>query len=307
MSNKVLDDKYEIIHVIKQGGFGIVYYGIDRTLNKPIAIKEIVPNRLENAKYIHMFHKEALNIAKLSHQNIVHIYELITTPDGLLYIIMEYIDGTDLKKILKRTRNLHQKIPPHLTAYIIGELCVALDYAFHRIDTKTYKPLNLVHQDVTPSNIMISKYGIVKLIDFGIAVVRKQQSRKKGTHHIQGKIPYLAPEQLRKGYSPDPRSDIYSLGLVLYEALLGERLFNSLDDVLEAHKKSKSINMALNSKEIPLDLKNVLTKALEKDNSKRYQTANEMYIDLLQYVKSCDVKGELMEELSEYIKYLGML
>ncbi|MCG8607121.1 protein kinase, partial [bacterium] len=96
---RVLDEKYEIIQEIKQGGFGIVYHGIDRKLNKRVAIKEIAPNLVEDSKYLDMFHEEALNIAKLNHNNVVHVYEFIKGADGRLYIIMEYIDGTDLEKV----------------------------------------------------------------------------------------------------------------------------------------------------------------------------------------------------------------
>ncbi|RMD63713.1 protein kinase, partial [Candidatus Parcubacteria bacterium] len=153
--NGILDDKYEIVYEIKKGGFGIVYYGLDRRLNRPVAIKEIAPNLLDDPKYLDMFQEEALNIAKLSHNNIVHIYELKKTADGNLYIIMEYIDGTDLEKIIRRLRRQRRLIPPHLAVHIVAETCMALDYAHQRRDAFTNKPLNLVHQDISPSNIMI--------------------------------------------------------------------------------------------------------------------------------------------------------
>ncbi len=304
MNNKILEGKYEIIHEIKQGGFGIVYYGIDINLNKPVAIKEIAPNLLEEPKYLDMFQEEALNIAKLSHNNIVHIYEFNKTQDGRLYIIMEFIDGKDLEKIIRVVRKTNNRIPPHLAIYITAEICMALDYAHHRRDAFTNKPLNLVHQDISPSNIMISRYGGIKLIDFGIATAKKHQSKEKKDNKLRGKVPYMSPEQLIMGNHPDHRSDLFSLGLVLYECLLGERLFNSQEEVINAGKNPKWFKKAIKGKRLPTALERILSKALEIDMSRRYQNANHMYIDLLQYLISCNETGELMDDLSDYINTL---
>ena len=109
----------------------------------------------------------------------VHIYDLKKTADGHLYIIMEYIDGYDVERIIRALRKAGQKMPPYLAAYIIAEICVALDYANQRLDSLTNKPLNLVHQDVSPSNIMVSRHGGVKLIDFGISSVKLHQKTEK--------------------------------------------------------------------------------------------------------------------------------
>ena len=193
---RLLDNKYEIIREIKQGGFGIVYTGIDRKLNKLVAIKEIAPSLVEDPKYLDMFQEEAINIAKLNHTNIVHVYEFTKAADGRLYIIMEYIDGTDLEKIVRFARRRHTKIPPPLAIFIASQVCMALDYAHNRRDAFSNKPLKLVHQDISPSNIMISKSGEVKLIDFGIASVKRHRSPNKKDNKVRGKIPYMTPEQL---------------------------------------------------------------------------------------------------------------
>ncbi|MFQ5770917.1 MAG: serine/threonine protein kinase, partial [bacterium] len=305
LTNKqILDGKYEIIHEIKKGGFGIVYYGIDNHLNKPVAIKEIAPSLLEEPKYLDMFQEEALNIAKLSHNNIVHIYELKKSADGRLFIIMEYIDGIDLEKVTRIVKKTTKRIPTHLAIYIVAEICMALDYAHHRRDAFTNKALNLVHQDISPSNIMISRFGGVKLIDFGIASVKRHQTKEKRDHKLRGKIPYMSPEQLIMGNHPDHRSDLYSLGLVLYEILVGERLFNSQEEVIAAAKNPKWFKKAIRGKKLPFPLEKILSKALEIDISKRYQNANHMYIDLLQYLISCNETGELMDSLADYINVL---
>ena len=177
---RLLDNKYEIIREIKQGGFGIVYTGIDRKLNKRVAIKEIAPSLVEDPKYLDMFQEEAINIAKLNHTNIVHVYEFTKATDGRLYIIMEYIDGTDLEKIVRFARRRRTRIPPPLAIFIASQVCMALDYAHNRRDAFSNKPLKLVHQDISPSNIMISKNGEVKLIDFGIASVKRSEERRVG-------------------------------------------------------------------------------------------------------------------------------
>jgi len=300
-TNKTLDDKYEIIHEIKKGGFGIVYYGVDKKLNKPVAIKEIASNLLDDPKYLDMFQEEALNIAKLSHNNIVHIYELKKLANGHLFIIMEYIDGIDLEKVIRNLKKEQKVLPAHLAVFIISEICMALDYAHQRRDAFTNKPLNLVHQDISPSNIMISRFGGVKLIDFGIASVKRHQHKEKKDNKLRGKIPYMAPEQLLMGNHPDHRSDLFSLGLVLYEALTGERLFNSQEEVLAAGKNAKLFRKTLKNRKISGALFKIISRALEIDISRRYQSANHMYIDLLQYLISCNETGELMDQLAEHV------
>jgi hypothetical protein len=148
---------------------------------------------------------------------------------------------------------------------------------------------------------MISRYGGVKLIDFGIAMVQRHQAKEKRHHHLRGKIPYMAPEQLIMGNHLDHRSDIFSLGVVLYECLAGERLFSSREDVIAITKNTKWFKKTVKGKKIPSSLEKILAKALEIDLTKRYQNANHFYIDLLQYLISCDIAGELMDRLADYV------
>ncbi|RMF60247.1 MAG: PEGA domain-containing protein, partial [Calditrichaeota bacterium] len=211
-----------------------------------------------------------------------------------------YIDGTDLEKIIRRLRRQRRLIPPHLAVHIVAETCMALDYAHQRRDAFTNKPLNLVHQDISPSNIMISRFGAVKLIDFGIASVKRHHKEKRD-NKLRGKIPYMAPEQLLMGNHPDHRSDLFSLGLVLYEALTGHRLFHSQEELIAAGKNAKWLRKVLRGTKMPAQLGRILNRALEIDLSRRYQSANHMYIDLLQYLISCNETGELMEQLAEFV------
>lgn len=301
----IIEDKYEVISKIKQGGFGIVYYGFDRKFEKPVAIKAIEPTLLQEAKYIDMFLKEAKNAAKLNHNNIVHIYDLIKTDDGQFYIIMEYIDGVDLGYLLKKCKAKGLKVPLELGIYIIKEICKALEYAHNKIDLITNEPLHLVHQDVSPSNIMISVNGNVKLIDFGIAKIKFYQNGDQRNLVLAGKLPYMSPEQLN-GSTIDKRSDLFSLGSVLYEVLTGNRLFQFDDNekTFNAVKKGHFNGNLLNQQEIPEPMKKILIKALQKETTDRYQGANRIYIDLVEFLMTLSQSVELSKELGEFVKNL---
>lgn len=304
--SKILSGKYQIISEIKKGGFGIVYYGFDKNLGKAIAIKEIVPELLEEAKYIDMFQAEARNAAKLNHHNIVHIFDLLKTPDGRFYIIMEYIDGVDLSKIIKKSLRMKEELSVNLATYIIGEVCKALEYAHNRKDALSGEPLNLIHQDISPSNVMVSMKGDVKLIDFGIARIRHEKKSESKKTQITGKVPYMSPEQLNGEYFIDGRSDIFSLGIVFYELLAKKRLFSSSSDeeIISTIRSGKYNLDLLKEKNIPEALQHIISRALQHDVSQRYQSANQMYLDLAQYLMVASKTIELSEELGGFVKAL---
>lgn len=304
--SKIIGGKYEIISEIKKGGFGIVYYGFDRNLGKSVAIKEIAPELLEEAKYIDMFQEEAKHAAKLSHHNIVHIFDLLKTDDGHFYIIMEYVEGVDLDKINKKSRQLDKKLTLNLATFIVGEICKALEYAHNRRDVITNEPLNIVHQDISPSNIMVSMKGDVKLIDFGIAKVRYEQKANSKNIVLKGKLPYMSPEQLNGNLLIDGRSDIFSLGNVFYELITGRRLFHGANDekTIEAVRSGKTDLKLLAALEIPGAIQKIISRALQKDREQRYQSVNQMYLDIAQYLMASSKTIELSDELSEFVKNL---
>ncbi len=301
----LIQEKYEVISKIKQGGFGIIYYGFDRTFEKPVAIKAVEPSLLQEARYIDMFLEEAKNAAKLNHNNIVHIYDLIKSDDGHFYIIMEYIDGIDLGRLLKKCRAKKLLIPPDLGIYITKEICKALEYAHNKKDFLSSQPLHIVHQDISPSNIMISFQGQVKLIDFGIAKVRFFHNGNEREIILAGKLPYMSPEQLN-GAGVDKRSDLFALGSVFYEILTGQRLFDAADDrqVIEAIKKHRPDANMLEQHNIPTAIQKILMKSVQKDIDDRYQGANEIYIDLVEYLMTTSHSVELSRELSEFVHKL---
>lgn len=298
---KVLNSRYQLLSVIKRGGFGIIYKGYDSVLGREIAVKEIKQELLDEAQYIDQFQDEARHAAKMNHQNIVHIFDLVHTQDNRFYIVMEYIDGLDLSKLMKECQIRGQLIPHHLAVYIIAEVCKALDYAHNCYSTDNNEPLNLVHQDISPSNIMITNNGLVKLIDFGIAGKQKRSVIEKNQMTFQGKFHYMSPEHVVVDTNPDKRSDIFSLGLVLYETLEGKRYFHNegIHDIIETLRNGK-----LKLKELehtPKLLQKVLYKALEKSPQNRYQNANQFYIDLVTYLVINTDPAKIDAELAEFV------
>jgi serine/threonine protein kinase len=307
---KVLDEKYELVRELKRGGFGVVYYGRDRLFGKPVAIKAISPDLLGEAKYVDMFQAESLSVARLNHHNIVRLYDIKRTEDGQFYIIMEYIDGVDLGKLISASRKGAVNLPFHLGAYIVAQSCAGLDYAHARRDPDTHQPLNIVHQDISPSNIMINRLGEVKIIDFGMASARRRSPSQRGRKRevlLQGKISYVAPEQLNGTKGVDRRSDIFALGLVLYEVLTGERLFSS-DNPAETIEKLEAGDWAfteLAAVSAPEALQLIVQRAVQKNQESRYQTANQMYLDLMTYLSTQEARPDLANELGHLVQSIA--
>jgi len=304
---KTLDEKYELVREIKRGGFGVVYYGRDRLFSKPVAIKAISPDLLGEAKYVDMFQAESLSVARLNHHNIVRLYDIKRTEDGQFYIIMEFIDGVDLGKLISAHRKGVVNLPFHLGAYIIAQCCAGLDYAHARRDPDTHQPLNIVHQDISPGNIMVNRQGEIKIIDFGLAGARQRSHAQRGRKRevlLQGKIAYMAPEQLNGAKGPDRRSDIFSTGLVLYEILTGERLFQQDDPAqviatLEAGAWNFDL---LGAKATPTALQQIVLRAVQSHPEHRYQTANQMYLDLMTFLATQESGPDLAGELGRIVE-----
>ena len=304
---KTLDEKYELVREIKRGGFGVVYYGRDRLFGKPVAIKAISPDLLGEAKYVDLFQAESLSVARLNHHNIVRLYDIKRTEDGQFYIIMEFIDGVDLGKLISAHRKGAVNLPFHLGAYIMSQCCAGLDYAHARRDPDTHQPLNIVHQDITPANIMVNRQGEIKIIDFGLAGARRRSHAQRGRKRevlLQGKIAYIAPEQLNGAKNLDRRSDIFAAGLVLYEILTGERFFQHDDPAqfiaaLEAGNWNFDL---LGEKAVPVALQQILQRALQSHPENRYQTANQMYLDLMTFLSIQESGPDLANELGRIVE-----
>ncbi|MDQ7063546.1 MAG: protein kinase [candidate division KSB1 bacterium] len=302
--SKVIDEKYEILREIKRGGFGVIYEGLDLATDRKVAIKAVDPRLLGEAKYIDMFRDEALSVARLNHHNIVQIFDIRRDEDGQFYIIMEFIDGPDLSRLIRAGKRTGQPLPLHLGVYIVAEVCAGLDYAHNRKDPQTNQSLNLVHQDISPANIMVTRNGEVKIIDFGIANFRRKQSRQKGQVLIQGKLNYIAPEQLNGSTHLDRRADIFSLGLVLYELLTGKRLIRASDPqtVVDILRHGKWNLSGLQERQVPENLQQIVRKALAVKPDNRYANANQMYMELMHFLILTAPAADFSTELAEYIQ-----
>ncbi len=261
-------------------------YGVEG-FEKIIAIKRILPTMGEDRDFIKMFIDEAKIAGQLAHANICQIFELGRI-DGSHFIAMEYIWGKDLLQIQNRLRKLKQQMPVPLACFCIGKVLEGLDYA-HRKRDPLGRPLEIVHRDCSPQNVLVSYEGEVKVIDFGIAKATSRNSRTMAGV-LKGKFGYMSPEQVR-GLPLDRRSDIFALGTMLYECLTGERLFQGETDFSTLEKvrnvdiqPPRSINP-----NIPETVEAVILKALAKDVDERYQWCGEMLADLQQYLMSQDV------------------
>jgi TonB family protein len=274
--------QYELLEKIASGGMADLFRarrtGVEG-FQKIVAIKKILPHIADNDEFITMFADEAKLAAQLNHPNIVHIYDLGKIQAGGYFIAMEYVEGTDLKTILRSGREVNLPLPVPLAAYVAGKVASALDYAHRRRDGKG-EELHIVHRDVSPQNILISHEGEIKLCDFGIAKAdRKVSQTESGS--LKGKLQYMSPEQAW-GKPIDHRSDLFSLGSVLHEMLTGERLFQGDSDlvVLELVRKAEVEPPSRVNPEVSPALDAVVLKALAREPENRYATGSEMLRDL---------------------------
>ena len=265
--------RYQITGTLGKGAMGHVYKGIDPAINRPVALKTIrldfINDPAEMAELKERLHREAQAAGKLSHSNIVTIYD-VGSEGNLQYIAMEYLEGRTLEDIIKKKVKLNYKI----LSQVIIQICGALKYAHEQ---------NIVHRDIKPANIMILKDYRVKVMDFGIARIDSNSMTKTGI--AMGTPNYISPEQLQ-GQSVDRRADLFSLGVVMYELLIGKRPFRgenitSLIYSILHHEPEKPSNII---PQIPLLFDHIVDKALKKNPQDRYQNAQEIVTDLAEFV-----------------------
>jgi TonB family protein len=245
---------------------------------KRVAIKKILPQTAENEAFVEMFIDEAKLAAQLNHNNIIHIYDLGRIGEDY-YIAMEYVDGKNLRQILTAGRKKDQPIPEFIALHVAARLADALDYA-HRSKDFNDADLGLVHRDVSPQNVLISRDGDIKLCDFGIAkAVSKISTTQMGA--LKGKLQYMSPEQAW-GKSIDHRSDIFSLGALLFEMLTDERLFagESEISVLETVRECDVAGKIIQSSKISAGVKGLLLRALAREPEGRFDSASELQAGL---------------------------
>ena len=268
---------YQVLERISAGGMAEVYRakqtGADN-FERPVAIKRILPHIARDPNFIAMFQAEAKLAVQLQHGNICQIYQLGRHEDSF-YIALEYVDGRDVGAIL----DLHQKqgkpIPLPQACYIIRRVCEGLDYA-HNKKSSQGEPLNIIHRDISPPNLLISYEGEIKLIDFGLAkAVGSSVQTQAGI--IKGKLAYMSPEQVR-GAALDLRSDVFAVGIVFFELLTARRLFRRDSDLetFDAVRQCRVPRPSEINPDIPKALEEILLTALARDIDKRYQSAGAM-------------------------------
>jgi serine/threonine protein kinase len=243
---------------------------------RKVAIKRIRPHLAENPDFIKMFTREARLAALLQHPNIVQIFDYGNI-ESAYFIAMEYIDGRNLGEILA---TFEQGLPVDHGVFIISEICKGLDYSHTKRDDNTGEPLDIVHRDISPQNMLISYQGEVKISDFGISKARSEPSLTQAGV-IKGKMAYLSPEQALGG-PVDHRADIYALGLVFYETLTGKRVYRFSSDIeaIRAIPKMEIDPLDRAMPQIPIELNRIVMKCLEKEQDLRYQSASALYADL---------------------------
>lgn len=271
---------------IATGGMAEVYkarmMGMEG-FQKTVAIKRILPHLTDNDEFVTMFVDEAKLAAQLNHNNIIHIYDLGKI-DRSYYIAMEYIEGQDLRSLMKSCREHHVVLPISLGLHITTLLASALDFAHRKRDFEN-RDLGLVHRDVSPQNVLISNEGDVKLCDFGIAKAASKASHTRAGA-LKGKLQYMSPEQAW-GKDIDHRSDIFSLGLVLYEMLTGKKLFagDSELSILEQVRNPQIAPPSEVNPEVPKDVEKIVLRALQADREKRYQSARDLQLDIEKIIR----------------------
>lgn len=267
MSNKLLAGRYELIEKIGEGGMAVVYKGKDRLLNRYVAIKILRPEYTKDEQFIESFRRESQAAAGLSHPNIVGVYD-VGQEGNIHFIVMELIDGKTLSEVIKKKGKLEYKEAINITLQVASALSLA-----HKNQ--------IIHRDIKPHNILITSTGVAKLADFGIAKAVSAATIAGGNNKIMGSVHYFSPEQARGAYV-DERSDIYSLGIVLFEMLTGKVPFDGDNPVSIAlmHINDPMPSLTREVPGIPPQLEKIVNKATEKYQSNRYRNVDEMISDL---------------------------
>jgi eukaryotic-like serine/threonine-protein kinase len=292
--------RYRLIKPLGVGGMAEAFKatcsgpgGFERT----VVVKRILPANCEDPEFLRMFTAEAKILGMLHHPNVVQVYDF-GEADGTLFLVLEFVDGPSLGRLLRVLRNANRPLPLAIAAHFARDLCRALDYV-HGLRGIDGEPLNVIHRDVTPSNVVLTSAGSLKLLDFGIA---KYESSEAQTQHryVKGKPAYLAPEVI-EGRPFDARVDLFSAGVVLHEILTLAPLFAADNDMTTLRKV---LEMPIQPPsgprpEIPPALDAIVMKALARDPADRYATAAEMARDLDEFVVDSHLR---VDEVVDFLR-----
>jgi serine/threonine protein kinase len=296
--------RYQLLKRIAGGGMGEVFLARQSGIQgfeKLLVIKTLLPNLTEDNEFVSMFLDEARIAARLAHPNVVQIFDLGEEGE-VYYIAMEYVHGEDVKRIWKQAYHKKEVIPVPLAARIIADAAAGLGYA-HRLSDQDGKLLGVVHRDVSPQNILVTFDGGVKLIDFGVAKAAGRMTRTQ-TGALKGKYAYMSPEQV-EGEELDQRSDIFALGIVLWEMVTGSRLFRADSDVatLKAVSRCDVVPPSEQNANVPPELDPIVMKALARDRDQRYPTAEDLRLDLENWIARTAAQGSAAH-LSAFMRKL---
>jgi serine/threonine-protein kinase len=296
--------KYTLLNRIAVGGMAEVFLARQEGLEgfeKTICIKRIRPHLSSQPNFVQMFLNEAKLAAQLNHPNIVQIYDLGRVNDSY-FIAMEYISGRDMSRIIPKAEKAGIPFPMIYALRIASNVCEGLYFAHTKGDAYG-NPLNIVHRDITPENILVSFSGTVKIVDFGIAKANTQLEQTRAGE-IKGKLSYMSPEQCM-GHQLDARSDIFSFGSVIYEWVTGYKLFTGENEmaILKSIIDGKIYPPSYFKEDVPEAVERILMKALDKDKTKRYQSAWEMQFDIDTYLASSEFTPSNIH-LSNFLKQI---
>ena len=274
MIGMILGNRYEIIKEIGSGGMANVYLAQCRLLNRPVAVKVLKNEFVNDTEFLERFNKEAQAAAAISSPNIVNVYDVGHDGDTH-YIVMEYVEGQTLKEYIDHNGMLSWQE----TVEYATQICSALDKAHKN---------NIIHRDIKPQNIILTNDGVLKVTDFGIARASSNETLNMG-ESTMGSVHYFSPEQARGGFT-DAKSDIYSLGVVMYELVTGVLPFTGDTPIAIAikHMQQKPISPKEYNISVPLAVENIILKAMSKEQRLRYQSAAEMLDDLIRVAADPD-------------------
>ena len=276
---KTLSKRYTIEEMLGQGGMSAVYKATDPNLKRVVAVKMIHPHLSDNKDFVTRFEEEAAAVAQLRHHGIIQVHDF-NQDDGVYYMVLEFVPGETIQDHLKRLNDAKRRMAPLKAAAYMADVCDAVDYAHQR---------GMIHRDIKPANIMLTPSDSCVLMDFGIAKIVGGQ-RHTATGAVVGTAMYMSPEQI-KGEQPDRRTDIYSLGVTLFEMVSGSPPFqaDSAMTLMMMHINDPVPDPRKINPEVPDELIAVINKALAKDPNQRYQTAAQMAIalrDVMSKIKS---------------------
>lgn len=296
---------YILLEKLAAGGMAEVYLAkkiAASGVQKFVAVKRILSQFSDSEDFIAMFKDEAKIAINLSHSNVVSIYDF-GIEKGQFYIVMEFVEGRNLRQILNRMKRVDKFFSVAQVAYIIRQVAAGLDHAHRCIDPTTGQPLNIIHRDMSPQNVMLGFEGEAKIVDFGIAKAAHQiEATRAGT--LKGKFGYMSPEQV-EGQTVDARTDIFALGIMTWEMLANQRLFlaNSEINTLRKIRECEVPSLRKINPNIPAELDQIVKKALEKDKIDRYQTAGDLQRDLQGFLSRFDPDFSI-QDLSQFVKNL---